>query len=131
MPAASRFSSVNWLSAIATTTRKTTSRIRRRRKRRRVLVERETCETGGGMDATVAAKPPLPKQRFPFATWGPWTAVLGVLLAIAGGLMLSVPVVVAIPPVDGELSDTASVLVQLATALGFLLVPVAIAAVRG
>lgn len=57
--------------------------------------------------------------------------MLGVLLAIATGLVLSIPVVVADHPVDGELSDAANALVQLATALGFLLVPIAIAAGRG
>src|ERR1700709_1244116 len=49
IPVASRFSSVNWLSAIATRTRKTIRITRRRRKRRRVLVERETWETAGVM----------------------------------------------------------------------------------
>jgi uncharacterized protein len=83
------------------------------------------------MDATVSAKPAAPKSSFPFATWGPWAGVLGVLLALATGLVLSIPVVVADHPVNGELSDAASALVQLATALGFLLVPVAIASGRG
>lgn len=46
--------------------------------------------------------------------------------------MLSVPVLIeAKPPSGEELGDTASALVQLATALGFLLVPFAIAAGRG
>jgi membrane protease YdiL (CAAX protease family) len=59
-------------------------------------------------------------------------AVAGVLLALAAGLILSVPVVVADhPPNGGELSDTANALAQLATALGFLLVPLAIALRRG
>jgi len=57
--------------------------------------------------------------------------VLGVLLALAAGLVLSVPAVIAFPPVNGELSDTANALLQLATALGFLLVPLAIATMRG
>jgi len=57
--------------------------------------------------------------------------VLGVLLALAAGLVLAIPVVIASPPVDGELTDTANALVQLATALGFLLVPIAIASSRG
>jgi uncharacterized protein len=83
------------------------------------------------MDATVAAKPALPKPSFPFATWGPWTGVLGVLLALAAGIVLSIPVVIASHPVDGKLGDTANALVQLATALGFLLAPVAIATRRG
>jgi len=55
-----------------------------------------------------------------------------VLLALAAGVMLSVPVVLAAHPSSGEeLSDAANALVQLATALGFLLVPFAIAATRG
>src|SRR6187399_2953089 len=128
IPVASRFSSVNWLSAIATRTRKTTRISRRRRKRSRVLVERETCETAGVMDATVSAKP----AGFPYANWGPLAAVLGVLLALGTGIVLSVPVAIADRPPSGEdLSDAANALVQLATALGFLLVPFAIAAGRG
>lgn len=57
--------------------------------------------------------------------------VLGVLLALGAGLVLSTPALIADHPVDGELSDAANAAVQLATALGFLLVPVAIAAGRG
>lgn len=57
--------------------------------------------------------------------------MLGVLLALATGLVLSVPVVVVDHPSGGELSDAANAAVQLATALGFLLVPVAIAVGRG
>jgi membrane protease YdiL (CAAX protease family) len=48
------------------------------------------------------------------------------------GIVLSVPVLIADKPPSGEdLSDVANALVQLATALGFLLVPFAIAAGRG
>lgn len=58
--------------------------------------------------------------------------MLGVLLALGAGILLSIPVLIAdSPPAGGELSDTANALVQLATALGFLLVPFAIAARRG
>jgi membrane protease YdiL (CAAX protease family) len=57
--------------------------------------------------------------------------VLGVLLALGVGIVLSIPVVIASPPVDGELTDTANALAQLAQALGFLLVPIAIAAAQG
>jgi len=70
--------------------------------------------------------------RFPYANWGPWAAVLGVLLALGTGIVLSVPVLVAAKPPSGEdLGDVASALIQFATALGFLLVPFAIAAGRG
>ncbi len=69
---------------------------------------------------------------FPYSNWGPWAAVLGVFLALGAGIVLSVPVlVIDKPPSGGELSDAANALVQLATALGFLLVPFAIAAGRG
>jgi membrane protease YdiL (CAAX protease family) len=78
------------------------------------------------MDATVSTKP-----TFPYANWGPLAAVLGVLLALGTGLVLSIPVVLADHPGDGDLSDNANAVVQLATALGFLLVPFAIAAGRG
>lgn len=57
--------------------------------------------------------------------------MLGVLLALGVGIFLSVPVFVADHPSDGELSDAANAAVQLAQALGFLLVPIAIAAVQG
>ena len=57
--------------------------------------------------------------------------MLGVLLALGAGLVLSAPVLIASPPVDGKLTDTANALAQLAQALGFLLVPVAIAAAQG
>jgi len=90
-------------------------------------VDRETCETAGVMDATVSAK-----RAFPYANWGPVVAVLGVLLALGAGIVLAVPVFIAAkPPSGGDLSDAASALVQFATALGFLLVPFAIAAGRG
>ncbi len=54
------------------------------------------------------------------------------LLAIGTGIVLSIPVVVVDkPPSGGDLSDAANALVQFATAVGFLLVPFAIAAGRG
>jgi membrane protease YdiL (CAAX protease family) len=69
---------------------------------------------------------------FPYSNWGPWAGILGVLLALGAGIFLSIPVLIADnPPSGGELSDAASALVQFATALGFLLVPFAIAARRG
>jgi membrane protease YdiL (CAAX protease family) len=79
------------------------------------------------MDGTVPAK-----RAFPYANWGPGLALGGVFLALATGLVLGLPaVLVDHPPSGGELSDTANVLVQLATAIGFLLVPLGIAAQRG
>lgn len=58
--------------------------------------------------------------------------MLGVLLALGTGVLLSIPaLIVDHPPSGGKLSDTANAFVQLATALGFLLVPISIAATRG
>ena len=68
---------------------------------------------------------------FPYSNWGPVAGILGVLLALGTGVVLSIPAVIADNPGDGGLSDTANALVQLGTALGFLLVPFAIAARRG
>lgn len=69
---------------------------------------------------------------FPFSNWGPWAAVAGVLLAIVGIGILTVPVALIDNPGQGEdLSTTASVIGQLITAACFLLVPFAIAATQG
>jgi membrane protease YdiL (CAAX protease family) len=79
------------------------------------------------MDATVSAKP-----AFPYSNWGPLVAILGLVLALAVGVLLSIPVAIVDQPPSGEdLSDTANALAQLAGALAFLLVPIAIATWRG
>jgi membrane protease YdiL (CAAX protease family) len=51
-----------------------------------------------------------------------------VLLALGVGIMLGIPAVIVDSPGEGDLSTGANIVVQLATALGFLLVPMAIAA---
>jgi membrane protease YdiL (CAAX protease family) len=72
------------------------------------------------------------KPSFPYANWGPLAAVLGVLLALGTGVVLGVPAIVADHPKSGEdLSTWADAFVQLATAVGFLMVPMLIAARRG
>ncbi len=69
---------------------------------------------------------------FPYANWGPLAAVLGLVLALGAGVLLSIPVAVIDQPASGEdLSDTANAMAQFAGALSFLLVPIAIAAWRG
>jgi membrane protease YdiL (CAAX protease family) len=74
------------------------------------------------------APPGRPPGSFPYANWGPKAAILGVLLALGSGIVLGIPaVIVDNPPESGDLSTVANVVVQLATALGFLLVPMAIA----
>jgi membrane protease YdiL (CAAX protease family) len=68
-----------------------------------------------------------PPGSFPYSNWGPKAAVLGVLLALGVGIVLGIPAVIIDNPGNGDLSVGANVAVQLATALGFLLVPIAIA----
>ena len=70
---------------------------------------------------------PAPRAGFPYATWGVQMAIGGVLLALAAGILLGIPAVVIDNPAEGNLSTAANVVVQLATALGFLLVPVVVA----
>ena len=61
-----------------------------------------------------------------------YAGVLGVLLALGTGIVLGIPAVIADSPTNGDdLSSGAGAAVQFATALGFLLVPFAIAAGRG
>src|ERR1700746_2530442 len=142
MRVARRLNSVNWLSAIATRTRKTTKNSSRRRKRRRVRVDRETCLTAGVMDGkldgeegggssergnSMEARSEEPPTSLPYASWGPQLAIGGVFLALGAGILLGIPAVIVDSPSEGDLSSAANAVVQLATALGFLLVPIAIA----
>ncbi|MGH2975711.1 MAG: lysostaphin resistance A-like protein [Solirubrobacterales bacterium] len=78
------------------------------------------------MEGTVPVKRP-----FPYANWGPLAAVLGVLLALATGVVLAVPAALLGHNGNGELTDAGSAAAQFAAELGFLLVPIAIAAGRG
>jgi membrane protease YdiL (CAAX protease family) len=67
------------------------------------------------------------ERRFPYSNWGPWAAVLGILMALAIGFALGIPAIVIDGPGEGDLSTAANVAVQLATAIGFLLAPMLIA----
>lgn len=68
---------------------------------------------------------------FPYSNWGPWPAVLGVVMAIGAGIVMAIPAALLWHEPDGDLTTAGNVGVQLATALGFLLVPMAIASTRG
>lgn len=85
------------------------------------------------MEANLTADPVVepPRPRFPYANWGAGTALLGVLLALGTGVVLGAPAAIAGHQDDGDLTTLGNVGVQLATALGFLLVPMAIAATQG
>lgn len=105
--------------------------------RSRVRVVRETCETAGDMEGKltadpVAGPPQVPPSRFPWANWGPATAIVGVLVSLAAGVAIAFPAAILGKKPNGEdLTTLGNVGVQLGTALGFLLVPMAIAAQNG
>lgn len=97
------------------------TKTRRLRMRRRVLVDLDTCETAGDMDAKLAAEAPAGRPTsFPYSNWGPWVALLGFLGAIAVGAVLT-----------GVFYPLGLAAQQLGLELGFMLVPVAIALRRG
>lgn len=105
--------------------------------RNRVRVVRETCETAGDMEGKltadpVAGPPQPPPGRFPWASWGSVAAIVGVLLSLAAGIAIAFPAaVLGKKPHSEDLTALGNVGVQLGTALGFLLVPMAIAAQNG
>jgi membrane protease YdiL (CAAX protease family) len=76
----------------------------------------------------VAEEPP---RRFPYSNWGPGAALLGVVMALGVGIVMGIPGALIGHKPNGDLTTFGNVFVQLATALGFLLVPMAIAARRG
>ncbi len=70
-------------------------------------------------------------MRWPPATWGPGIAILGVLGALLAGLFLSIPAVAVDTDAGSEDgSSLSNILLQLGTVLGFLLVPLVLAATR-
>jgi membrane protease YdiL (CAAX protease family) len=78
-----------------------------------------------------AARVERPRDSFPYANWGPWVGVLGVILALGTGVVMGIPAAIIGAKPGGDLTTFGNVGVQLATAVGFLLVPMAIAAQRG
>ncbi|MGB7587595.1 MAG: CPBP family intramembrane glutamic endopeptidase [Solirubrobacterales bacterium] len=68
---------------------------------------------------------------FPYANWGPFSAVGGVLLALVVGLALAIPVAIVAHKNNKELTATGTVVAQLMAELAFLSVPMLIAARRG
>lgn len=87
----------------------------------------------GKLTAGPVAEPPgAPASRFPWASWGAGTAIVGILVALAVGIALAFPAaVLGQKPHSEDLTTLGNVGVQLATALGFLLVPIAIATQNG
>jgi uncharacterized protein len=86
------------------------------------------------MESNLTAEPVAgqPERSFPYSNWGPWMALGGVVMALATGIVLGIPAALIGHKSGGNhLTTFGNVGVQLATALGFLLVPMAIAAQRG
>jgi membrane protease YdiL (CAAX protease family) len=80
----------------------------------------------------VAGPPQPPPSRFPWASWGWGTAAVGVLVSLAAGVAIAFPAaVLGQKPHSSDLTTLGNVGVQLGTALGFLLVPMAVAAQNG
>jgi membrane protease YdiL (CAAX protease family) len=85
------------------------------------------------MSTNLAASPveEQPSSRFPYANWGPWLALGGIFIAIGTGVVLAIPAAIFGHKPNGDLTSTGNVLAQLASELGFLMVPMAIAAQCG
>lgn len=85
------------------------------------------------MDANLTATAPQRDTEggFPYSNWGPGAAVLGVVMAIGAGILLGIPGAFFPKDADGDLGVAGSSIVQFGLVLGFLLVPMAIAAWRG
>jgi membrane protease YdiL (CAAX protease family) len=84
------------------------------------------------MEANLAAEEVARgRDRFPYATWGPVMAVVGVFLALGTGIVLGIPAAIIGHEDGGDLTTFGNVGVQLAAAVGFLMVPMAIAAQSG
>lgn len=80
--------------------------------------------------------PPEPEVErdpnvFPFAAWGPWRALGGVITALIVGLMISLPFIVIDGGNSDDLSLSTTVAVQICTAIGFLAVPIMLSLVAG
>ncbi|HEV7483231.1 MAG TPA: type II CAAX endopeptidase family protein [Solirubrobacterales bacterium] len=72
-----------------------------------------------------------PRDRFPYANWGPLLALLGVPLALVTGIVLGIPGLLFGVESDGGLTTAGTIIGQFGAELGFLLVPGVIAAQRG
>lgn len=84
------------------------------------------AKTATGMPS-VAPKAGPPTR----ATWGPWMALGGAVLALVIGLILALPVIAADGGDTDSLGTTARALVQLFTAAGFLIGPFLVASQAG
>jgi membrane protease YdiL (CAAX protease family) len=84
------------------------------------------------LPAETAIGRPEGGRSFPYSNWGPWPATAGVLMALVGAAIVSIPIFLIDNPADGaHFSSWANVTAQALQELVFLLVSFAIAAVHG
>ena len=81
--------------------------------------------------AQPAPGPEPARAPFPYSNWGPKVAIVAMLAAILGGIVLGVPAIIIDNPASSEdLSTAANVFVQLMTVLAFVAVPLFVARSR-
>ncbi len=88
--------------------------------------------------AEPVAEPPAPAQeapaapdRYPWATWGPWAAIGGTLVALILGLVLALPILAFDGGSGDDLGTPARIGIQVMTAVGFLAIPFLMASNSG
>lgn len=89
---------------------------------------------GRQMEATEPLEPAGEpgNTTYPFATWSPWLALAGAVVALVAGLVISLPFFLAGSPGAGEeLSLFANVAIQISTGIGLIIVPIALASHYG
>lgn len=75
--------------------------------------------------------PPATRPDFPFATWGPGAAVIGLFVALSAQALFAGPVAAIDGAEAGDLSTAATVVLQLIGTATFLLTPLVIASMGG
>ncbi len=85
------------------------------------------------MESNLTAEPVAeqPERSFPYSNWGPWTAILGVVLALGAGILLSIPALIFGQKPNGHFNTFGNLWSQGATEAGFLGVSMAISATHG
>lgn len=91
--------------------------------------EPDSSASPGPDGSSAGPGPHRPTARH--ATWGPWIAVGGTVLALVLGLLFALPVLATQGSEPDALGTTARIFVQLMTAAGFLIAPFLIASQTG